>query len=226
MGPLYYRNANAAILVFDLGENRTFEDLRNWLQELHRHIQDAFILSIVGNKLDQKRIVTYEKAYSYATSLSASYFETSMKNDYQGLDDVFRSTALRLMHLANEGKCRTLRQFSPSETIIRYSNNNTAYGQMLETLSCTYRRNDVNCHESKEKLNNLADTNNSNDNQNLNNNENIVEDSIIRLSSIPVGLAVEDNDSVKCNAEGRLEIISRSIDNIAWGEEVHKVRCC
>lgn len=226
MGPMHYRNANAAILVFDLGEYRTFEDLRNWLQELHRHIQDAFVLSIVGNKLDQKRIVTYEKAHSYATSLSASYFETSIKDDYQGLDDVFRSTALRLVHLANEGKCRTLRQFSPSQTIIRYSNNNTAYSQMLETINCTYRRSDSNRHQSDEKTCNLSDINNPNDDKQPNDHGEIVEDSIIRLSSIPVGLAVEDNDSVKCNAEGRLEIISRSIDNIAWGEEVHKVRCC
>jgi len=51
---MYYRNANAAILVFDLTQYKTFTEIKSWIQELHRNVQDPMILTLVGNKMDMQ----------------------------------------------------------------------------------------------------------------------------------------------------------------------------
>lgn len=120
---MYYRNANAAILVFDLSQHNTFVDVKSWMQELHRNVQDPMILTLVGNKLDlhASRAVSRDEAYLFASSIGANYFETSAQMD-QGLEQVFLSTALGFVRLAREGKSRTLRQFDSCDSITAYTN--------------------------------------------------------------------------------------------------------
>lgn len=36
MTPMYYRNANAALLVFDLTNYNSFVEVKGWIQELHK----------------------------------------------------------------------------------------------------------------------------------------------------------------------------------------------
>uniref|UniRef100_A0A1B0AYR2 Uncharacterized protein n=1 Tax=Glossina palpalis gambiensis TaxID=67801 RepID=A0A1B0AYR2_9MUSC len=134
--PMYYRNANAAILVFDLSQHRTFKEIKGWIQELHSNVQGPMILTLVGNKLDlvSERAVSREEAYLFATSIGASYFEISAEMD-QGLEQVFKNTAFGLMRLVNEGKCRALRQFDSSDSITKYTTSNTAYSYMMAAIS-------------------------------------------------------------------------------------------
>lgn len=40
MAPMYYRNAKAAILVFDLLNAASFEKIKEWLQDLRHHVGD------------------------------------------------------------------------------------------------------------------------------------------------------------------------------------------
>lgn len=83
MAPLYYRNANAALLVFDLTQYNSFNDIKSWVQELQRNVQEPMVLSLVGNKLDleAKRAVSREEAMLYANSIGGNYFETSALHD-------------------------------------------------------------------------------------------------------------------------------------------------
>ncbi|XP_073813463.1 RAS oncogene family member RabX1 isoform X2 [Musca autumnalis] len=136
VAPMYYRNANAAILVFDLSQYSTFKEIKTWIHELHRNIQDPLILTLVGNKLDlqAERVVSREEALLFANSIGATYFETSAETD-QGLEQVFLSTALGLVRLAREGKCRSLRQFDSSDSISTYTNNNTAFSYSTQALT-------------------------------------------------------------------------------------------
>ncbi|XP_036332205.1 ras-related protein RabJ-like, partial [Rhagoletis pomonella] len=77
VAPMYYRNANAAILVFDLSQHKTFREIKSWIQELHRNVQEPMVLTLVGNKLDllAHRTVTHDEAYLFASSIGATYFE-------------------------------------------------------------------------------------------------------------------------------------------------------
>jgi len=52
MAPIYYRGANAALLLYDITSLTTFEDLKTWLQELKKNCSPDLIIYIVGAKRD------------------------------------------------------------------------------------------------------------------------------------------------------------------------------
>lgn len=135
VAPMYYRNANAAILVFDLTQYKTFTEIKSWIQELHRNVQDPMILTLVGNKMDMQgqRAVSRDEAYLFASSIGATYFETSTETD-QGLEQVFLSTALGLVRLADEGKSHSLRSFESSDSLA-FINGNTAFSYTATALA-------------------------------------------------------------------------------------------
>lgn len=49
---MYYRGANAAILVYDITNASSLEDIRHWLDELRRNMSSELIIQIVGCKAD------------------------------------------------------------------------------------------------------------------------------------------------------------------------------
>ncbi|KAF7313559.1 hypothetical protein HMN09_00512000 [Mycena chlorophos] len=52
MAPMYYRGANAALLLYDITNASTFDDIRGWLEELKKNCQPELIIYIVGAKAD------------------------------------------------------------------------------------------------------------------------------------------------------------------------------
>lgn len=64
MAPMYYRGANAALLLYDITNAATFEDIRGWLAELKKNCPPELIIYIVGSKADlhQHRQVTSDLA--------------------------------------------------------------------------------------------------------------------------------------------------------------------
>ncbi|GAA6063188.1 hypothetical protein JCM10212_006854 [Sporobolomyces blumeae] len=52
MAPLYYRGALAAILVYDVTDEASFEDIKIWLEELRKNMSDELIILVVGAKAD------------------------------------------------------------------------------------------------------------------------------------------------------------------------------
>ncbi|KAJ4432321.1 hypothetical protein ANN_20940 [Periplaneta americana] len=83
MAPMYYRNANAALLVFDITQYDTFQAVKGWVKELQRNVLEAMVLSVVGNKtdLESQRQVTRDEALQYTSSIGGSYFESSALHD-------------------------------------------------------------------------------------------------------------------------------------------------
>lgn len=47
MTPMYYRNANAALLCFDLTNHKSFLDVKDWVQELHKYEFLVFVFVFV-----------------------------------------------------------------------------------------------------------------------------------------------------------------------------------
>ena len=103
--PMYYRAANAVLLVFDLTKYETFTYIKSVLVEFNRHFDQNVVLVLVGNKLDlvNERQVSEEEASKYALLIGASYRETSALQDI-GIDELFQSGAAGLVRLINEGK--------------------------------------------------------------------------------------------------------------------------
>ena len=71
-----------AILVFDITNHETYENLNRWNQELLKYLGPKIQIMLVGNKTDKKhlRTVTTEEASQYAENHQFSYLETSAKD--------------------------------------------------------------------------------------------------------------------------------------------------
>ncbi|XP_073972170.1 RAS oncogene family member RabX1 [Rhodnius prolixus] len=117
MAPMYYRNANAALLVFDITQPATFNSIKSWVKELQRNVEEPLVLCVVGNKTDlqSQRKVAREEAQLYATSIAASYFESSALND-SGIEDIFLCCAAGMITLSQDKLVKTLRVSTPTNT--------------------------------------------------------------------------------------------------------------
>ncbi|XP_011504934.1 PREDICTED: ras-related protein Rab-22A isoform X1 [Ceratosolen solmsi marchali] len=105
MAPMYYRNANAAFLVFDITEYNTFTSVKSWVTELKRNVEGTMVLILVGNKLDlaDMRKVDSEECRKYAESIGASYYEISVLHD-EGVEQVFLAASFGLLKLSTGEK--------------------------------------------------------------------------------------------------------------------------
>lgn len=108
MAPMYYRNANAAILVFDLTQYNTFAAMKRWVTELRRNVEEALVLVVIGNKSDlvENRQVSAEEGRLYATKIGASYHETSVLQG-EGIENVFLTVARGLLGLSSTDRNST-----------------------------------------------------------------------------------------------------------------------
>eukprot|EP00658_Telonema_sp_P-2_P001181 TRINITY_DN10451_c0_g1_i2.p1 TRINITY_DN10451_c0_g1~~TRINITY_DN10451_c0_g1_i2.p1 ORF type:complete len:233 (-),score=47.12 TRINITY_DN10451_c0_g1_i2:287-985(-) len=90
MGPMYYRGAAAAILVFDITSEDSFKSLQQWIDELRSNSDENIILAIACNKCDlsAQRAVALKSAQDYAKSVGAIIHETSAKGN-KGIEDLF-----------------------------------------------------------------------------------------------------------------------------------------
>lgn len=98
LGPIYYRDADGALLVYDITDEESFKKVRTWVRELRRIVGDDIDISIAGNKVDlhRNRKVNEEEAKRYAESVGASHFNTSAKLN-RGLEDVFVELTKRML---------------------------------------------------------------------------------------------------------------------------------
>ena len=94
--PMYYRNAMAAIVVFDVCNEDSFRAVRGWVDEIRENTGDT-IIAICANKIDiESRIVSKEEGSKLAQSLDAMYFETSAATA-SGVSDLFHRITKELL---------------------------------------------------------------------------------------------------------------------------------
>uniref|UniRef100_A0A096LZU7 Ras-related protein Rab-21 n=1 Tax=Poecilia formosa TaxID=48698 RepID=A0A096LZU7_POEFO len=90
LGPIYYRDSNGAILVYDITDEDSFEKVK--LISYVESVPDTELIPycIVGNKidLDKDRHVSVEDAESYAESVGAKHYHTSAKLN-KGIEELF-----------------------------------------------------------------------------------------------------------------------------------------
>ncbi|KAK7965107.1 Ras family protein [Apiospora saccharicola] len=52
LAPMYYRNAQAALVVYDLTKPTSLIKAKHWVAELQRQASPGIVIALVGNKLD------------------------------------------------------------------------------------------------------------------------------------------------------------------------------
>ena len=106
LGPIYYRDAKGAILVYDITDIDSFVKVKKWVKELHSMVGTNIAIAICGNKMDKERekvvdlreaekfslflciFLSLHSLRSYARSVGAVHFTTSAKSG-KGVADAF-----------------------------------------------------------------------------------------------------------------------------------------
>ena len=88
--PMYTRDANIILLVYDISSKDSFIHLPDWLQDLNNINKDDIIFALVGNKIDlsEKREVTLEEGQKYAQDHDYIFEEVSAKTG-DGFSNLF-----------------------------------------------------------------------------------------------------------------------------------------
>jgi Ras-related protein Rab-5C len=80
---MYYKNANAAIVVFDVTNIQSFEKAQSWVDELLENTNTNTVIALCGNKVDleDSRKVSYDEGAYLAEKIGAFYIEVSAKKN-------------------------------------------------------------------------------------------------------------------------------------------------
>ncbi|TLS23368.1 uncharacterized protein PpBr36_06741 [Pyricularia pennisetigena] len=115
LAPMYYRNAQAALVVYDLTKPTSLIKAKHWVAELQRQASPGIVIALVGNKLDltsdggdaggddadadgaggdsgDARKIPTEDAKAYAEEEGLLFFETSAKTGFN-VTEVFTAIA-------------------------------------------------------------------------------------------------------------------------------------
>ena len=97
LAPMYYRGAQAALIVYDITSKDSFIKAQNWVRELQRQASTNIVIALVGNKLDlaNKRAVENNEAKMFADENNLLFMETSAKTAINVVE-VFTAIATRL----------------------------------------------------------------------------------------------------------------------------------
>ncbi|XP_786285.4 ras-related protein RABF2b [Strongylocentrotus purpuratus] len=90
LAPLTYRSAAAALIVYDITNQQSFDEVNFWISELRRDGPEEILIYVIGNKVDLEsyRVVDREVAESYAQTKGVFHFHSSAKTG-QGVEEIF-----------------------------------------------------------------------------------------------------------------------------------------
>ena len=77
----YYKGASGIILIFDVTNIKSFENIKKWINEIKEEISENVSIVLIGNKIDnvKERKITKEQGEKIANEIGTKFFETSSK---------------------------------------------------------------------------------------------------------------------------------------------------
>ena len=79
----YYKGANGIILIYDVTNIQSFENVKNWIAQIKEEANPNAIIYLAGNKIDvneSQKAVKTEDGKKIADELTIKFYETSAKN--------------------------------------------------------------------------------------------------------------------------------------------------
>uniref|UniRef100_A0A2N9GY96 Uncharacterized protein n=1 Tax=Fagus sylvatica TaxID=28930 RepID=A0A2N9GY96_FAGSY len=139
----YYRGAMGILLVYDVTDESSFNNIRNWIRNIEQHASDNVNKILVGNKADMdesKRAVPTSKGQALADEYGIKFFETSAKTNLN-VEQVFFSIARDIkQRLADTDSRAETRQLElaklPKDQLAVALKNQFERGHVMEFTLC------------------------------------------------------------------------------------------
>ena len=105
---IFMKNTNIAILVYDITNRKSFEDLVNWYNqiiEINNNSSDL-VFAVVGNKSDlyENQEVNKEEGESFCMNNNINLFKETSAKDFENIDDLFNDILLIYINEKNKHK--------------------------------------------------------------------------------------------------------------------------
>ena len=104
----FFRNAEGIMIVYDVTNQESFENLKNWIQSIKDNMGNDFLeripVVIIGNKIDSdEREIKTEDAESFSKQQNYPYFETSAKTG-ENIDNTIRFLVKKVIDVNSDNK--------------------------------------------------------------------------------------------------------------------------
>ena len=78
----YYKGAHGIILIYDITNKKSFENVRNWINQIKEEVSEKVSIILVGNKIDDEehRVVPTVEGEKLSKELGLMFFECSAKS--------------------------------------------------------------------------------------------------------------------------------------------------
>ena len=99
---LYYRDADAALITYDVTNTRSLENCEYWVNELRR-TEENCILCLVANKIDvpvEEKKIEQRVAQEFAEKFGMLFVETSAKSG-ENINKLFETVAQEIVNKKN-----------------------------------------------------------------------------------------------------------------------------
>eukprot|EP00002_Diphylleia_rotans_P012636 TRINITY_DN2476_c0_g3_i3.p1 TRINITY_DN2476_c0_g3~~TRINITY_DN2476_c0_g3_i3.p1 ORF type:complete len:220 (-),score=51.28 TRINITY_DN2476_c0_g3_i3:183-842(-) len=99
----YYRGAAGALLVYDITNRQTYNNIANWLSDARNLANEDIVMVLVGNKKDkEEREVTFMEASQFAQQHNLMFLETSAASG-DDVDEAFLKCAKSILSKVESG---------------------------------------------------------------------------------------------------------------------------
>ena len=94
----YYKGAHGIILIYDVTEQKSFDNVKNWMAQIKEEVSERVSIVLVGNKIDDEdnRKISTEQGESMAKDYEIMFFECSAKTG-QNIDEIFNNLVKKVV---------------------------------------------------------------------------------------------------------------------------------
>ena len=88
----YFKGSHGILLLYDVTKQSSFQNIRDWIQDIREEVSQKAIIFLIGNKIDlvDKRKISKEKGIELAEEYKLPFFEASAKSG-EKVDEVFKA---------------------------------------------------------------------------------------------------------------------------------------
>ncbi|XP_058502000.1 ras-related protein Rab-8B-like [Solea solea] len=95
----YYRGAMGIMLVYDICNDKSFENIKNWIRNIEEHASSDVEKMVLGNKCDMadRRQVSKDRGEKLAIDYGVKFLETSAKSSIN-VEEAFYTMGRDILH--------------------------------------------------------------------------------------------------------------------------------